>query len=349
MRLLHVTSGSDAGGVSRYLCDLCVSLAQGGHDVTVAGQRGVWHDLFVDAGVQWIEAPTNGSFLDLRHAARQLAGEQPYDLVHAHYRKSAIVARRIAHAHHAPMLFTLHLTGIPHGFLHRLMSDFGDVAHAPSAAAARWLTDVARVPSPRVVVIPHGVDPRKFPVADEATRRAAREALGLPHDVTVAAYVGRFDEPKNEQWVVDVARAQPQVRVVMMGDGPRVSALADAPVVMLPYGDPLPVYHAADLLLLPSSLEGFSLVTAEASCAGCAVLRTDTAGAAETVVHGQTGEVCAIDREAFVAAAGRMLQDRAALRAMGDAAAAHVRAKLSYDQQVQMMIELYETMLGGKH
>lgn len=339
MRLLHVTSGSDAGGVSRYLCDLCAALKAAGHDVTLAGRRGAWHELFKDCN--WIEVPINGGPLALRRAAKRLAREKPFDLVHAHYRKSAIVARRCG----APVLFTLHLTGIPMGFVRRSLTDFGDVTHAPSLKAKQWLIETAGVPADRIAVIPHGVDPRKFPRATDEDRIAARDALGLPHDATVAAYVGRFDEPKNEQWIVDAAGQNPHVRFVMMGDGPRKAALRDAPVTLLPYGDPLPVYRAADALLLPSSQEGFSLMTAEAMSVGRPVLRTRTAGVDETIVENATGLSCAVDRDAFLSAAKTFLADRTQLHAMGERAAAHVREHLRYDQQVERTIELYERML----
>ena len=42
LRVLHLTAGSDAGGVSRYLFDLCSAMHAQGHDVRIAGEHGAW-------------------------------------------------------------------------------------------------------------------------------------------------------------------------------------------------------------------------------------------------------------------------------------------------------------------
>ena len=39
LRILHLTAASDAGGVSRYLYDLCHACVAEGHEVAIAGQR----------------------------------------------------------------------------------------------------------------------------------------------------------------------------------------------------------------------------------------------------------------------------------------------------------------------
>ena len=40
LRILHLTAGSDAGGLSRYIYDLGTAMIAKGHAVSVAGQRG---------------------------------------------------------------------------------------------------------------------------------------------------------------------------------------------------------------------------------------------------------------------------------------------------------------------
>lgn len=358
LRILHLTLESAHGGVSRYLHDLCRALQQRGHHTTIAGQRGDWHDLFTGADIPWVDAPLGGGPLTLRRAAGRLqtyCRAERIDLVHAHYRKAMLVARRVARACSLPMLTTLHLTGIPMGFPWRWLTDFGDATHAPSTLARDWLVDVARVPAAQIAVIPHGVDPRKFPQSDEGDRRAARAAMNLPADATVAGYVGRFEPHKCVDWLLDVAAAMPAVRVVMMGDGPTREAVAQQViarglgerVTMLRYGDPMPVYRAIDALLLPSQVEGLSLVCNEAMSVGRAVGRTQTAGWHEQIIEGETGWATPVDRDAFVRAAVGRLSDAAALRRMGVAAAAHVRNTLTFDRQIEQTIAWYRKCLGG--
>jgi glycosyltransferase involved in cell wall biosynthesis len=358
LRILHLTAGSDAGGVSRYLHESCTRMAAKGHHVRIAGEVGAWHALFGESGIAWIQAPLKGGLVKLHLASRRLLGhlrEQPVDLIHTHYRKSALIGGWLARRLGVPMLFTLHLTGIPMRGPWRWLSDFGDHTHAPSSAARQWLLG-AGVPDARISVIPHGIDPQRFPLASNDDRLAARLKLGLSAGATVAAFVGRFDEPKNEDWLLDLAAAAggrlPDLHLLLVGEGPHEGALrrrieADGlaqRVRLLPYQDPLPVYQAIDALLLPSSQEGFSYVCTEAMCVGRPVLRTRTAGTHEHVIEGVTGASVPVDRQAFLDAATAFLSDRGGLVRMGGAAASHVREHLTIDRQIDATESLYRRL-----
>jgi UDP-glucose:(heptosyl)LPS alpha-1,3-glucosyltransferase len=110
--------------------------------------------------------------------------------------------------------------------------------------------------------------------------------------------------------------------------------------------DPLPVYQAADAMLLPSQREGFSLATAEAMSVGLPVCRTRTAGAAELIVEDVTGRTTPIDREAWVRTAIDFLRDEEGLRRMSANAPAHVRGQFTFDRQLRETIALYRKLAG---
>lgn len=358
--ILHITAGSDAGGVSRYIHDLTQALANDGHRATIAGRVGPWHGLFRGlSNVHWITCPCDGGPLDLwrsvRTIGRTLAGQR-IDLIHAHYRKSAIIGRRLAKALNVPLLYTLHLPGLPMGLPWRYLSDFGDRTHAACQGSVQWLTQIARVKPDRIDLIPHGIDCSRYPMADQGTQLATRQKLGLPEQATIAAYVGRYDKPKNVDWILDLAEAaqkrQPSLHLVLQGGGPQEADLKRRAeqsswrdrVTFLPYGDPMAVYQACDAVLLPSSLEGFALVTAEAMSVGRPAIRTDTGGAAEQIVTIDgvaTGQRMPIDRTAFIQTAMQTLADRHRLAKMGQAAAGHVRQNLSFESQIRKTVELY--------
>jgi glycosyltransferase involved in cell wall biosynthesis len=364
LRILHMTNGSDAGGLSRYIYNLSIAMHAQGHEVAVAGERGAWHWLFEKAPFPWIEIPVKGGPISLLRSAsilnKHLAGH-PVDILHSHYRRGTLIGRRLQkHRGGAtlPILYTLHLSHIPIGWPQRIFSDFGDHTHVASEQARQWLTTEARVDPSRITLIPHGIDPGKFPLADDAARAGARAALGLAPEDRVGAFVGRLDYPKNVDWVLDVADAAARkglgnLRLLLAGEGPQEAALRaeiqerklGQVVRLLGHRDPLPVYQASDALLLPSLREGFSLVTAEAMSVGVPVLRTRTSGSAELILEGVNGATTAIDRAAFVAAALDFLAEPAKLRAMGRAAAEHVRANFTFERQLERTIDLYRKLI----
>jgi glycosyltransferase involved in cell wall biosynthesis len=361
LRVLHLTAGSDAGGLSRYIFDLSFAMHAKGHQVAVAGQRGAWHWLFETAPFPWIDAPMKGGFFALRKSAKILSrwiDEHPIDILHVHYRKCALVGRQIQKQHMVPMLYTLHLSNIKVSWPWSSFSDFGDHTHVASKEAREWLVNEANVPQQLISVLPHGVDPRRFPIANIDTKVAAKEALGVKATDLVAAYVGRMDSPKNEEWMLDVADRSrdrlPNLKVIMVGEGPHEIALRRSVnqrnlqdrVVLLGHRDPMPIYHAADALLLPSAREGFSLVCAEAMSTGIPVLRTRTAGTDALVVENATGKSVAIDHDAFVSASIDFLSDIDGLKRMGALAAKHVHTHFSFDRQLKDTIDLYRSLVS---
>ncbi|MFG0247706.1 MAG: glycosyltransferase family 4 protein [Phycisphaeraceae bacterium JB051] len=361
LRILHLTAGSDLGGVSRYLLDICRATQQNGHEVTIAGQQGAWHEAFLQTNIKWVEAPMAGDLLTLRRTGRNLGRlleNEHYDLICAHYRKSAMVGRQLARQWDIPMLFTLHLTDIPMSLPWRWLSDFGDHAHAPSKLAKEWLMSAAKLTAQQITVVPHGVDTQHFLPATPSKKAQARTNLVLPPDRTIGGYIGRFDVPKNHMWLIDLAiecrKRLPEVMILMAGDGPDTGKLRDAlyqnqlfdHLRILSYRDPLMLYHAVDALLLPSAAEGFSLSCCEAMSCGLPVLRTQTAGYHEQIVEGVTGVSVPVDHDTFIEESLSFLADQQRLIKMGEQAADHVRESLRFDQQVAATLELYQRLTG---
>jgi glycosyltransferase involved in cell wall biosynthesis len=363
LRILHLTAHSEPGGLSRYIFDLSLAMHGLGHDVRVAGGRGSWHWLFDRAPFPSVEFPLDQGPLKMWQATRALRrylAQHPVDVIHTHYRRTTLVARRIQPARgRPPILYTIHLSDIPMHWRARLFPDYGDHVHVASAQARRWAIDTAGVDAGRITTIPHGIDVRRFPVPTDAERRAARQRLGVSPVDRVAVFVGRLDSPKNEHWLLDVANqsraAIPNLRILIAGKGPHEAGLrqqiatwdlGDRVRLVGEFEDPLPVYHAADALLLPSEREGFSLACAEAMSAGVPVCRTRTAGSSELIIEGLTGVTTDIDRGAFVAGAIAFLRDGDALARMSPAAAARIRAGFTFERQLAATIALYRQLAG---
>lgn len=134
-------------------------------------------------------------------------------------------------------------------------------------------------------VIFNGVDTGAFsPAATAEEIVNARRSLGLPVGGPIALFVGRFVEKKGLRVLEHMARLRGEILFAFAGSGvldPRRWGLANTRVFTGLTGATLaPLYRASDLLLLPSTGEGFPLVLQEALACGLRVIcGTDTASA----------------------------------------------------------------------
>jgi L-malate glycosyltransferase len=351
LRILHLTRLADSGGLSRYLLDLCTALHAQGHNITVAGDVGPMQSEFDAAPFPFIRIPLNRGPVGFLRCISMLKAEAP-DLIHSHYRRATLLGRRLQHRHRPPLLYSLHLSHLSLNWWRRPLTDFGDHTHVAADEARQWLIDEGRVPPERITQIPHGIDVSKFPRRTQAQRQAARAELALPQDATIALFLGRFDYPKNEAWMLDLAAAMPALHVLLVGGGPNEAMLRartdqmglKSRVSILGHRDPLAVFRAADALLLPSIREGFGLSCAEAMSVGLPVLRTRTSGTALQIIENVTGRSTPIDRDAFISAAVEFLADRDALVRMGEAAADHVRMNFPFEKQISQTLDLYRRL-----
>lgn len=132
---------------------------------------------------------------------------------------------------------------------------------------------------PRAHLIYNGIDTELFTVAANQQQARIRAKLGLSPDQQVVLFVGRFIRKKGLPILQALAPRFPQVLWLLVGSGPEDPVqwgCSNVRVVgRLPPAHLADYYRAADLLLLPSSSEGFPLVVQEALACGLGVLSTE--------------------------------------------------------------------------
>jgi len=359
LRILHLTLGADAGGLSQYIIELGSAMIAQGHEISVAGDTGAWQWAFDESPLKYIQIPLKGNWLSFRKSARILRDylrDNPVDVLHTHYRRATLLGRRLQSHRTPPVIYTLHLSHLSLKFPRNLFSDFGDISHVASLEARDWLTRDAHIPQDKIRFIPHGIDLARYTPTSREQRSDARRQLKLNDTDRVAVFVGRYDYPKNVDWLIDLAASSseilPNLKIFLVGEGPEAPDLRlriatenlfDR-VFITDYQDPLPYYRAADALLLPSLREGFSFVCAEAMATGIPALRTRTSGTRELILENTTGRSVPIDHDAFIDASISFLRDVDELRRMGADAAEHVRKNFSFDLQLSRTLDLYRSI-----
>lgn len=243
----------------------------------------------------------------------------------------------------------------------RLAAGAVDAQERRSYAAPRWVHIVSTrlvaeqrehhfgLPTGFFTVCPYGVDQRRFD--PRAHHPDCRATSGIPASATVVVSVARLVSWKNIDWVIDaVARMQPNVHLVVVGDGPagpdlRARAAGSAArdrVHFTGHTDPAPWLAAADVFVLPSAIESFGMVYAEAMLMGlpCIGLRNDPprvlSSAQDVVPEGEAG-FCVASIDELHDRLERLAADPEMRRRLGAFGSALARREYSTDRYIDVL------------
>lgn len=175
------------------------------------------------------------------------------------------------------------LTQNPWRFLYHFLSK-----RATTVVTSRAMVKYLRPWVSNVVAIPCGVLMEKPRPLRKAVVDFLKEGFAL-------GSVARLSVDKGVDILVRLVQDKPDVRLILVGDGPLRSALekmADTEQVLilpsLPRGELMSLYKALDLFVLSSMhMDPFGMVAAEAMVWGTPVLLTSVCGIAEDLRHGQ--------------------------------------------------------------
>ena len=166
-------------------------------------------------------------------------------------------------------------------------------------------------------VVARGVDTRLFCPAKRSA--ALRQQWGVKPQQPVAMYIGRLAPEKNLPVVLQAYSAmkstRPDVRLVLVGDGPQRAALQaanpDFIFAGMRSGEDLAAHYASgDIFLFASTTETFGNVTVEAMASGLGVIAYDYAAAAEHIKHGRNGLLADVDNtQGFINLAANLVDD----------------------------------------
>lgn len=212
-------------------------------------------------------------------------------------------------------------------------------------------------PSIPVTVTPNGVDVERFRPDPEA--RSALRGAEKVEDGVVALFVGGDWDRKGLRIAIEaVAKVRAgghdlRLWVVGGGDEARFTALAEqfgvAPFVRFfgPRADTERFYQAADVFVLPSAYETFSLVCFEAASCGLPLVIPPISGASEIVgAHG--GGLLVQRSVGAVTAALEILASSPELRALYGGEARRRASVYTWQNSVDSVMNLYETLLAER-
>jgi UDP-glucose:(heptosyl)LPS alpha-1,3-glucosyltransferase len=357
------------GGVETSTAGLVAALlGRGGYDVeliTTTGQFPV-----PGATIRRLTVPGQPSALRqlcFALAARRLVRRGSYDLVQSHERCLAQDIYRAGEGCHQAYLETMGRGGLQVNPQHRLLLWLERriftlrAARHIVAISARGKGEIERLygtPPEKVTVVYNGVDLARFhPDNRMRWRDSAREALGIPRDAWLIAFVGSGFERKGLGPLMEAVATlrSPGVRLLVAGKGQQepyrrlqTRLGLDGSVTWIP---PRPdverIYAAADTVALPARYEPFGNVHLEALASGIPVLTSSVTGGAEVVRDGVNGAVCASPDPSEIAQGLRAIRDGDARR-QGLAARASAEP-FTHAAQVERLEQVYRLLKAKRH
>jgi len=210
------------------------------------------------------------------------------------------------------------------------------------------------VPLEKMTVVPVGVDPDVFRPYPDVTPVKGRIMVTSSSDVPMKGLVPLLEavaklRTEREIELVVIGKPQPKGRVAKTMERlglndivTTVSGVTDEELARL--------YGEAEVAVVPSLYEGFSLPAIEAMSCAVAVVAT-TGGALPEVVgtDGETGLlVTPDDPEALVGAIRRLLDDPELRRRLGDAGRERVVHRFTWQVTAKGTAACYEAIMAGK-
>lgn len=377
LRVLLMVTRLELGGAQQVVLDTAAGLDRRSFEVGLAWGPGEILDdrarhidglrrFEVDSLVRPVAPPTD---VRATRALRSVIRDFRPDVVHTHSSKAGVLGRLAAHLEGGTaVVHTIHgwgftpLQAVPlraaFYAVEQLASRWTDHFIAVSRVNRRLGIELGLFDASRCTVIRAGIEIDRFRHAVDDGR--TRQRLELPDGAPIVVQVGNFKPQKAPLDFVSmaarVASDRPDVRFVMVGDGPlraEAEALAralgvDTRLRFAGWWDDVPgLLAASTLAVLSSRHEGLPCAVVEALAAGVPVVATAVDGVPEVVHNGRNGLLVPPGNvPALAAAVGRLLADDE-LRLRFAAAAPRDLAEFDRDTMVRQQEDLYRCLVGS--
>lgn len=394
---LAAAGGVDSGGQNIYVAHVARGLSRLGYDVDVFTRR---DDASLPAVVDWedgvrvVHVPAGPArfvpkedllpYMDefARFMVEFCRRTGDYDLIHANFFMSGLVAMRVRHACGIPFVMTFHALGLVRRQhqkeadrfptaridIERRIAQTADRIIAECPQDEQDLVQLYGADARRITIIPCGFDADEF---EPVSKEVARAALGLPADERIVLQLGRLVPRKGVDNVVHamghLARTHRiDARLLVVGgdsdrpdpvatpelgrlqDIARAENVTDRVTFIGQRGrEVLKLYYsAADVFVTTPWYEPFGITPLEAMACGTPVIGANVGGIKYSVVHGQTGYlVPPNDPAALAARLADLYRQPEHARRMGMQALRRAREHFTWESVVARIAALCEAVV----
>lgn len=366
MKVLHVSTHFNIGGISNYILQLSGALKVRGVEVAVAScggdlvpeleRSGIPHyDLDIDTKFEFSPKVFRSAFRLAR-----IVKDERVDIVHAHSRVSQVASLLASKLGGVPFVSTCH--GYFKKRLRGIVDTWGMKVIAISDAVKSHLIEDLGVDEERIELVYSGVDALRFSRdygADKLTE--LKSSLGLKN-APVIGTIGRLSPVKGQKYLVgamkEILSVRPDTQVIILGDGDERESLAKLAKTLGVSGslhlfsscaDTTDFLSVMDVFVFPSVKEGLGIALLEAMAAGKACVASRVGGISDIIKDGYSGLLVGVaDQKAISSAVLELLADAELRRLMGVRARELVRERFTLDMMADKVAGVYRALGGLK-
>lgn len=368
MKLLHLTSGGDAGGAKTHILSLLKELNRTDEARLVCFTEGAFAEEARCLGIPVTVIRDSG----LRQTCRQLLTilhQNNYQLIHCHGARANMIGALLKKQIKIPVISTVHsdyrldymgrpLANLTYGVINRLSLRRLDAWIGISDVISQMLIDRG-FDSKRVFPLYNGVDFSAPLHPDNREVWLKNIGIALNPDTVVFGIAARISPVKDMTTLVQAFSAAvkqaPYIRLVIAGDGEQAEEIRALAKRICPEGtvifagwvdDITSFYNALDVNLLTSLSEAFPYALPEGARMHCATIASNVGGVPCLIEDGKNGllfkprDIEALTRHLLYFASRPDERQR-----MSDALYEKTKRDFSVQAMVEKQKSYYETIL----
>jgi len=365
MRILHLTTHLNTGGITSYIYNLGKTLVKQGHYVIVASSGGDRELDFFSKGMELLilNVKTKSELSPKIYACLpkliKIMREQKIELIHSHTRITQVMGSILSRFVKRPFVSTCH-GFYKLRFSRRLWPCWGDAVIAISPGVKEHLVKDFKVEVSKVFYISHGVNLERYQPVTPERRSACRREFDVKSGPVIGV-VARLEEVKGQDLMIkampEILKKIPAAKLFLIGKGKKESFLKKLteeqgvqdncffyPVTQRTH-EMLPLL---DCVVQPSREEGLGLSILESQASGLPVVATKVGGIPSIIEHGKTGLLVEpLDTAGLAQAVSQILTNKALAESLGKNGRSKVERDSSAEGMAQKTLEVYQRVTEG--
>lgn len=354
------------GGVCTHIIDLCKALTKTEKVVLVSDGTDFIDQINGIPGLTYVEIPFyemdkgKKAIFKCYKMMRRLCKEHGIQIIHVHGQRVTPLAWILKLTRRIPFLWTNHIDAIPNpGLLAKMWKVMRFPIISVSTDLKNQLINELGIKENKITVVNNGVDISTLQPLTEEEKATCRSRFGIKPDTYVIAEVARINHVKGQHLLVRAVDALNKknlgvkIQVLLAGAGEMgwiqhnvldycVENHVDCNYVG--FCKPRDVYGIADLAVLSSLYEGFSISSIEALAVGCPVVRSDSPG------HTDMKEIVRVcrknDVDSLIEHIEYAITHREEMREMAKKGQKTVKERFTKEVMCEETFEVYQRILG---